>query len=81
MKLNRSMLLWSIGFWLLVPICWVPVLAAHTTPGEKDLGLGVVAMGCVLLSLGVGIVALILTLLCLADYLQRRHQSRRDLTI
>lgn len=46
-RLDRSMLLWSIGFWLLVPICWVPVIAADSTPGEKDLGLGVLAMACV----------------------------------
>ena len=75
-KVNRSILLWSIVFWLLIPICWIPVLAAHTTPGEKDLGLGILAMMCVLLSLALGVVALILTALCIADYLQRRHKSR-----
>lgn len=72
------MLLWSIGVWLLVPICWIPALVAETAPGDKDLGLGVLAMPCVLLSFAVGVVALILTILCLADYVQRRHRSRRD---
>jgi hypothetical protein len=78
-RINRSMLLWSIGFWLLVPICWIPVLVADTTPWEKDLGLGVLAMACVLLSLAVAAVALILTFLCIADYVQRRHKSRTSL--
>jgi hypothetical protein len=79
-KLNRSMLLSSAVFWLLVPLCWVPVLTADTTPGEKDLGLGVLAVVCLLLSFAVGVIALILTGLCLADYVQRRRHSRASST-
>jgi hypothetical protein len=79
-KLNRSMILSSASFWLLVPLCWVPVLTADTTPGEKNLGLGVLAMVCLLVSFAVGAIALILTGLCLADYLQRRRHARASLT-
>ena len=75
-RLDRSMLLWSIGSWLLVPICWVPVIAADSTPGEKDLGLGVLAMACVFLSFVIAIIALILTLFCLAEYVQRRRKLK-----
>ena len=75
-KVNRSMVASSIGFWLLVPACWLPVLLADTTPGEKDLGLGVLAIGCILTACIVGFVALILTSLCVADYLQRSRKAR-----
>lgn len=75
-KVNRSMAAWSIGFWLIVPACWLPVLLAETTPGGKDLGLGVLAMGCILTSCVVGFVAFILTSLCVADYVQRSRKAR-----
>lgn len=74
-RVNRPMLLWSIGFWLLVPVCWIPILVANGTPGEKDLGVGVLVMTCVLVSLATGAIALILTVLCVADYVQRYYKS------
>ena len=30
------MLGWLLGFWLFAAMCWVSVLVADTTPGEKD---------------------------------------------
>lgn len=69
-----------VGWFLVVgPLCWGPVLAADTTQGEKNLGIGVLALACVLLSFVVGVIALLLTSLCLADYVQRRRRYRADL--
>ncbi len=46
----------DIGIWSMVPICWIPIMLASLAPsGEKDLGLGVLAMSCVLASIGVAL--------------------------